>query len=446
MTTSLRIAMFVGVFPAVSETFIVRQIAGLLDAGHQVDIYADLKGPQTESIQPEIARHRLLDRTVFMEMPPECAPYELPVRPWTGDTWVPGAEQPVANWRRLARALPLMARCLVRAPACTFQSLRTAHYGYRARSLSALHRLATLVRQPGGYDVLHAHFGPVGESFRFARQLWKAPLLVSFHGYDFSTVPRREGRDIYQRLFATADRVTVNSRYTHEELERLHCPIQKLHQLAVGLDPREFPFRERAASEAPRFITVARLVEIKGHEYCLRALALVRARHPNIGYDIVGDGPCRAQLEALATELGLNRVVRFHGALSGDAVRALLQQAHLFLLCSVSVEGDQEGQGLALQEAQACGLPVIATRHGALPEGMREGQSGLLVPERDVPALAHAMEELLNQPERWPDFGQQGRRLVEERFDIRELNRQLITLYHHVMDDFRSRGQRAAHS
>ena len=439
MSAPLRIGMFVGVFPAVSETFILRQIAGLLEAGQQVDIYADLRGEEGALLQPEVTRHRLLERTTFMDMPPECAPYELPVWPWTSDTWVPGAEQPVANWRRLARALPGMARCFLRAPLCAARCLSTPQYGYRARSLSALHRLDRLLRTTRSYDVLHAHFGPVGESFRFARELWQAPLLVSFHGYDFCTIPRREGRDVYQRLFAAADRITVNSAYTQGELERLQCPVQKLYRLPVGLDSREFEFRPRAPSGPVRFITVARLVEIKGHEYCLRALAQVRAFHPNVYYDIVGDGPWRGKLEALSNDLGLTNCVRFHGAVGTETVRSLLQQAHLFMLCSVTVDGAQEGQGLALQEAQACGLPVIATRHGALPEGLREGESGLLVPERDVPALAQAMEELLRAPERWPVLGQRGRQFVEERFDIRELNRQLLTLYHHVIDEFRSR-------
>ena len=75
MSAPLRIGMFVGVFPAVSETFILRQIAGLLEAGQQVDIYADLRGEEGALLQPEVTRHRLLERTTFMDMPPECAPW-----------------------------------------------------------------------------------------------------------------------------------------------------------------------------------------------------------------------------------------------------------------------------------------------------------------------------------------------------------------------------------
>jgi colanic acid/amylovoran biosynthesis glycosyltransferase len=107
------------------------------------------------------------------------------------------------------------------------------------------------------------------------------------------------------------------------------------------------------------------------------------------------------------------------------------------VLASVTVEGDREGQGLVLQEAQACGLPIIATRHGAFPEGVRDPESALLVPERDPGALADAIVQLLQKPERWPEMGRAGRRFVEERFDIRRLNRQLISLYERAAAGYR---------
>ena len=119
----------------------------------------------------------------------------------------------------------------------------------------------------------------------------------------------------------------------------------------------------------------------------------------------------------------------FRGALEGEAVRGLMDQAHLFVLASVSVEGDQEGQGLVLQEAQAAGLPVVATLHGALPEGLLPGRSGFLVPERDVDALAERLNFLVERPQLWPMMGDAGRRFVEERYDIRKLNSLLEGLY-----------------
>jgi colanic acid/amylovoran biosynthesis glycosyltransferase len=425
----LHIAMFVGSFPVPSETFIIRQVTGLLDLGHEVDLYADTRGDLTAPRPGAVNRYQLLQRTTFMDLPVECAPWELPAFPANGETWIPGASSPIANEARLTQAAVLKERCRARNPTLTEQVLSESEYGYRALSLSALHRLDRLSGLSRRYDVIHAQFGPVGESFRFTAELWDAPYIVSFHGYDFCTVPRREGPHCYDRLFQTAELVTVNSNYTWHRLSQLGCPEAKLRKLPMGVDPGDWNFSERRPGSVIRLITVARLVEIKGHEYCLRALAEARSRHPELRYDIVGDGGERKRLEALTRELGLQDVVTFHGTLAGPALKSLLDTAHVFLLCSVNVSGDQEGQGLALLEAQACGVPVIATRHGGLPESVEEGSSGWLVPERDVAALARQMGTALEQAEQWPAMGRRGRAWVEQHFDVKTLNKQLAEFY-----------------
>jgi colanic acid/amylovoran biosynthesis glycosyltransferase len=431
MSRSLRIGMFVGSFPVVSETFILRQITGLLDLGHEVDIYADAPAETTAPRHPAVDRYRLLDRTTFMGMPPETAPWEMPVWPFTGRTWPPGSAKSISNAVRVGRALPKFFRCLAHSPRLTLQVLSPREYRYQAASLSALHRLAVLCSRTRKYDVLHAHFGPVGNSFRFAKTLWQAPMVVSFHGYDFSTVPRKEGMDVYRALFDNVDAVTVNSDYTLRQVENLGCPAARMHRLPVGLDPVEFPFHERTYDgHGPiRILTVARLAEIKGHEYVIRAVAKLRERQPAIQYEIVGDGPLRTTLGDLAARLGIADRVVFCGALDGAAVREAMDRAHLFVLGSVNVAGDQEGQGLVLQEAQAAGLPVIATRNGALPEGLLPGQSGFLVPERDDDALAERLNFLVEHPQMWPMMGRAGRRFVEARYDIRNLNSLLERIY-----------------
>jgi colanic acid/amylovoran biosynthesis glycosyltransferase len=390
-------------------------------------------------VQFEVAKYRLVDRTTYMDMPPECAPWELPAWPLDGQTWVPGATEPIPNWKRFSDALPALRRCLERAPALTEQALSPAHYGFQAQSLSALYRLNRLSAFPGHYDLLHAHFGPVGRSYRFTRELWRAPLVVSFHGYDFTTLPRKQGPGLYRELFEAADAVTVNSGFTRGRVEALGCPASKLRLLPLGLDLAVFPFGVRTLprKDPVRLLTVARLVEIKGHEFVLRAVARVRARYPEIRYDIVGEGPLRKKLEELVAELGLQDAVTLHGARTGAFVRELMKGAHLAVLASVSIEGDAEGQGLFLQEAQACGLPVVATEHGAFPEGLVPGKSGFLVPERDVDALAERLEFLVTHPEVWDGMGRAGRALVEERYDIRQLNDRLVELYRETSATFR---------
>jgi colanic acid/amylovoran biosynthesis glycosyltransferase len=186
-----------------------------------------------------------------------------------------------------------------------------------------------------------------------------------------------------------------------------------------------------------QLLTVARLIELKGHEYVLRALALLHRKHHLI-YHVVGDGPLRPRLEALVSELGLQEVVRWHGARDGAFIEGLLAQAHIGVLASVSIEGDAEGQGLFVQEAQACGLPVVVTQHGALPEGLVPDRSGFLVPEREPEALAERVAYLLAHSERWGEMGRTGLAFVESRYEIRQLTRQLVDLYRSARATFRN--------
>jgi colanic acid/amylovoran biosynthesis glycosyltransferase len=434
----LRIAVFVNAFPVASETFILRQITGLLDLGHDVHIFANARGDQTV-VHESVKQYELLKRTTFVDGPPESVIWEMPVRPISGETWLPGAEQSVPNISRLAHAFTSLAECAESEPRLTRRILDVRKYGYRAQSLSGAYRLATLIKSRREFDVLHAHFGPVANAFRFARDLFRAPLAVSFHGYDFCTVPRKEGQDVYQRLWAATDGVIANSNYTRRRLMTLGCIENTLTVLPVGLHPIDFRFRERKVQdgEPVRLLTVARLVEIKGHEYVIRAVGQLREDHPNVRYDIVGDGPLRKKLTSLVSELGLDEVVTFHGSRSESEVREFFSRAHFFVLTSVNVQGDEEGQGLVLQEAQASGLPIVATRHGGFPEGIARANWPWLVSERDVPALTQAFREMIAARDQWPELGRAGRAFVEQRYDVRTLNQRLVEIYENCMAAYR---------
>jgi len=104
---SLRIGMFVGAFPVASETFILRQITGLLELGHDVRIFANARSDDAV-VHESVQRHRLIERTTFVEGPPESVLWEMPVRPLRGATWLPGSEKPISNVARLAHAFPVL--------------------------------------------------------------------------------------------------------------------------------------------------------------------------------------------------------------------------------------------------------------------------------------------------------------------------------------------------
>jgi len=418
----------------VSETFIIRQISGLMDLGHEVDIYARRPPEAYGPIHPEVERYCLLARTTYIDTDiPEASGYwEMPVWPLFGQTWLPGAEKPVPNAFRVLRAIPDLFRCLRAAPRLTFSVLDPREYGFQARSLSMMYRLSRLCSRPRHYEVVHAHFGPTGNIFRFARELWHAPLVVAFHGYDYSSWPRLHGNAVYRKLFDAADMVTVNSEYAQRQLEALGCAPAKLQRLNYGVGPEDFPFRERTrrTGEPVRLLSVGRLVEKKGFEYSIRAVARAVERHADLRYDIIGDGPLKPKLEALIRQLALESRVTLNGARDQMHVRKMMARGDIFILASVTAgDGDREGTPVSLLEAQASGLPVLSTRHSGIPEIVVDGGSGFLVPERDSEALADRLAYLLEHPEIWPEMGRNGRAHIERHYHVQELNHLLASLY-----------------
>jgi len=206
----------------------------------------------------------------------------------------------------------------------------------------------------------------------------------------------------------------------------------------MGLRIEKFKFSSKniQSGELIKILTIARLVEKKGHRYVIEALARIIPKYKNIIYIIAGDGPLRRDLEMLALERGIKANVKFLGAVGEEEVIKLYQEAHIFVLTSVTASNqDREGQALVLQEAQACGLPVVSTYHNGVPEGIVDGKSGFLVPEKDVEALAERLEYLIQHPELWPQLGREGRKFVEERYDIRRLTQRLVKIYKALIED-----------
>lgn len=176
-------------------------------------------------------------------------------------------------------------------------------------------------------------------------------------------------------------------------VERLGAPPGRTRTIHCGLDLA--PFTPRPLDRlrpVRRIVTVGRLVARKGHDVAIRALALARRELPELELWIVGDGPLRAELEAVARTCGVSECVRFTGAVWPTAT--LLAEADLFVFPS-----RHEPQGLAPLEAFASGVPVIASRAGGIPEMVTDGETGVLVPPDDAAALADAIVRLARDPD-----------------------------------------------
>jgi colanic acid/amylovoran biosynthesis glycosyltransferase len=409
----MKIAFFLNEFPATSETFILNQMVGLIRRGHKIDIYAQCRSELPPSgLHADVEQYRLLDFAHF---------YPLPG----------------SKLARLGSVAERLVRWGWRRPLTTLDSLNVFRHGRSSLNLTLPHELLPPPLVPPRYDVTHCHFGPNG---RLA-VAWRAfgvirgPIITTFHGYDVHELPRIEGRNLYGDLFSKGELFTVGSEFMKERLLALGAPEARVVKLPMGVDLSRFTLAQRSEDRNGkiRLLTVARLVEGKGIEYAIHAIELLKNRYPHLRYQIVGDGPLRGRLIELTSTLGLRNHVEFLGALPQESVIQIYRNAHIFLLPSVLAEsGWEESQAVVLAEAQAVGLPVIATRTGGISESICDGKSGNLVPPRDPIALADAIERLAKHPDRWSGMGRAGRAYVKDRFDIEKLIDRLVDLYRTV--------------
>lgn len=407
----MKIAFVVNRFPELSETFILNQIIGLLDLGHDVRIFAK-PVPVEGKTHPVVKEYKLMKRVRYRPVVP--------------------SKKTICR----LKALGMIAAVFVRRPVRTLQTLKLLI----SREEGFSYKLLFFVLQILCYDfdIIHCHFGPNGIlGLNLKKIIPKIKLVTTFHGYDINSYPNRAGKDVYNDLFEYGDLFTANTSFTKQQVVSLGCNKKDIKILPVGVELEKFCFCERMLlpDEPLRILSVGRLVEKKGHEYTLRAVAKLCYEGRNIICTVIGGGPLKNELQSLVEELGIEKNIKFQGALSQDEVIEHYKKSHIFVLASITArDGDREGQGLVLQEAQAMGLPVVSTLHNGIPEGVLDGKSGFLVPEKDVDALAERLEYLINHPDIWPQMGRAGREYVEKNYNIKDLNQRLVRIYQELLE------------
>jgi colanic acid/amylovoran biosynthesis glycosyltransferase len=292
--------------------------------------------------------------------------------------------------------------------------------------------------------LLHAHFGVEGVyALPFAQRL-KIPLLTTFHGFDATrnmTGLLKAGKISYlryiyglKRLIREGDCFIAISNYIRNRLIERGFPPNKTIVHYTGIDISRFASDGRE-DDGRTILTVARLVEKKGTEYLIRAIAKIRSEVPDVQLEIVGDGPLRRFLEQLTTELGISQQVRFSGTLSHEEVAVHMKKASIFCLPSVTAEdGDAEGLGNVFLEASASMKPVVGTFHGGIPEAIHNDYNGFLVPERDIDSLGKYLLILLKNRELRQKMGEEGQRLVKMNFDIKKQTQYLEEIYKNIIN------------
>lgn len=302
-------------------------------------------------------------------------------------------------------------------------------------------KLFSILRR-GKYDIVHTHSSKGGALGRVAAFLAGIKLIVHtphghiFYGY-FGPFANRALILIERLLGRVTDRlITLTHRGREEHVAFRILPPEKIVPIYSGIRLerfRDFDLLQEKGRSVPATLSkgsriglLARLAPIKGHRYFLEAVPKVLKQIPDAQFFLVGDGPLRADLERQCQKLGIHSSVTFLG--DQTDVRSFLHEMNILVLPSLN-----EGMGRVLLEAQAAGKPVIGTRVGGIPEVIREGETGFVVPPKDPEALADAMIKLLKDPERQRTMGLAAKKWVDQKFSVEEMIQKISQLYEELI-------------
>jgi len=398
---SLNVAIAVPRFPNLVQTYILNQLISLKSRGVNLNIIASEKG-EHDNLPNAINDNRLLDSVIYIN--------------------VDSVSQILKNMIML----PVFNK--------EYRKAVKNILSYKSGGLNGRYfRLKSLLRAraatAGPYDIIHSHSMFSSFALMFLKQVLSVPLITTYHGRIPEGVKSLDKWKM-KIVFEGSDAFLVNTEYAKKDLVKLGCPKSKIHIIPQGIDLENFEFHKRKIQPGKtiRLISVGRLSPEKGHNVALRAINEIIMDCPDLEYHIIGHGPERERLERICAELNLSDHVIFHGFKAGKELNKLFALAHIFILPSKS-----ETQGVVIQEAQACGIPVIANNTGGIPEVIKENITGLLYKENDSMDLAHKIRAIIKDPILYQQLCDYGYSDVKDRFDIDVVSQRLINFYNSVI-------------
>lgn len=406
-----RVLYFASEYPRATDTFIQREISSLRDNGVDVESSAAHRPGDEHMVGEEQRSER--ERTFYL-LPPSMASV---TRAHLGLL----RRSP----RRYVSALGLAARS-------ARPGIRGAVYQMFYFAEAGL--LAARLRQ-GRFDHLHSHFGDVSTSIAMiAAELAAVPFSFTLHGPGvfFEAQTWRLDTKIERAAF-----VSCISWFARSQAQLLGGQehADKLHIIHCGVDPTRYVDRsiapedegDDAVASAFRLAFVARTDHVKGLSLLIEALAVLRPELPGIHLEVAGDGPDRARFETLASKIGVSDLVTFRGYISQSEVAEMLARTDAYVLPSFA-----EGVPVGLMEAQASGLPVVATQVGGVSELVIDGETGFVCRPGDVEHLIAALRLLGADPDLRRRLGAGGRARVTAEFNSFTEGNRLAQLFRAV--------------
>ena len=405
----MKIAIFVDAFPCISETFILNQITGLIDAGHDVLIFSGAR-PDEMEFHPEIRQYELLKHTYYHN------------------------DKPSNKIIRVLEAVWLFLSNFSKNPKVILNSLNIFKYGRKALSLSLFYKTVLFINL-GEFDILFCHFGSNGELAALFKEIGiKGKLVTMFHGYDIRS-GITSGPGIFSKLLEYGDCFLSISSYNYSHLIEFGLNPKKIVYHPVGIDLNRYSLKtpnNGKDSGNVIILTISRLIEEKGLDFGIRAINhLVNERgYTNIRYQILGNGPLMGKYKKLVNQLNLNNNVYFFGSQQHEGVVSALRNANIFLLPSIA-----EALPVALMEALAVGLPVVATKVGSVHELVSDNESGYLIDPGNFMLISEKLEHLMNNPDIWDKMALIGHAHIEKSYNIEILNKKLEDIFLNLINN-----------
>lgn len=293
-------------------------------------------------------------------------------------------------------------------------------------------------------QLIHAHFGNIGADYFPLGQRLNIPVVVSFYGFDYGRIlhAKPRYRTAYQKMFDRVDAIICEGPYGGQQLKKLGCPAEKIHLIHLGVEVDRIPFWERKKMPGSlRMVQVASFEDRKGQTDAVKAVALALKDCPNLSLDLIGppfDPVIVQEVEQSIEHYQLNGKVRIKPPVSYDRLHEALRAYDLMLQPSRHTDkGDCEGGApIILLDAQATGLPVVATRHCDIPEEVLHGQTGRLAGERQAQELADHIKSFYTMgQDEYRQYARAARRHIEEQYAAEPCSRQVSDLYHQLIAD-----------
>jgi colanic acid/amylovoran biosynthesis glycosyltransferase len=296
---------------------------------------------------------------------------------------------------------------------------------------------AYVAKYAGQIDLIHSHFAVTGWEYLDLAKKIEKPHVVSFYGFDYENLPFTDPtwKKRYKQLFAEADLFLCEGSFGAKALQQTGCPQSKIKVQRLGVEVDSIPFfqREKEPGEL-KLLQIATLTGKKGHLYTMKAFVKALETCPNMSLTFVGKDVegIKREIQELANQRRVQDKVAFFDWIDFDSLHSFMKDFHVFIQpsCYTKTRDCEGGAPIVLLDAQATGMPVIATTHCDIPDEVIHRETGLLTPEKDVESLVRSIKYFyeLDDDAYWV-FCENARKHISRNFDCKQNAAQLKKTY-----------------